>query len=101
VLAPTSVGFGGVALFHFLVGYVWGTALMAAPLTSRLALFATFLGGAFLTLAMFVGTAEWVFAWAGPLAALAVADTTGRRNIEYSVVTFLLGLALTGLAFAF
>lgn len=74
--------------------------MMAAPLTARLALFGTFLGGAFLATAVLVGTVEWVFAWAGPLAALALADTTSPRNITYSIVAFVAGLALGVLALA-
>ena len=98
-MAPSSVGFGGVALLHFLVGYVWGTAMMAAPLTARLALFGIFLGGAFTRVALGAGTVEWYFAWAGPLAALALADVTTPRNIAYSVVAFVAGFALLSLAF--
>lgn len=98
-LAPTSVGFGGVALFHFVVGYVWGNAVMAAPLTMRLALFGTFLAGAFTGLAFGVGTIELYFAWAGPVAAIALSDTTSSRNIVYTVVAFVAGFALLSLVF--
>jgi hypothetical protein len=98
-LAPSSVGYGGVALFHFLAGYVWGTAMMAAPLTARLALFATFLAGAFTRVAVGAGTVEWLFAWAGPLAAMAVSDTTAPRNLLYSVGWFVAGLLVASLAF--
>lgn len=97
-LAPSSVGFGAVAIFHFIVGYVWGTGMMAAPLTARLALFGTFLGGAFACVSLLVGTVEWLFAWAGPLAALGLADTTSPRNITYSMTAFVAGAVLAALA---
>jgi hypothetical protein len=99
VLAPTSVGYGGMALFHFLVGYVWGTAAMAAPLTSRLALFGTFLSGAFARAAFGSGTVELYFAWAGLVAAIALSDTTRPRNIAYSVAAFVAGVAVASVAF--
>jgi hypothetical protein len=98
-MAPSSIAFGGVALLHFLVGYVWGTAAMAAPLTARLALFGIFLAGAFTRVALGVGTVEWYFAWAGLLAAIALADTTTPRNVAYSVAAFVAGFALLSLAF--
>ncbi len=96
-MAPTSVAFGGVALFHFLAGYVWGTAVMAAPLTARLALFGTFLGGGFTRVALGAGTSEWFFAWAGLLAAIALSDTSSPRNVAYSVGAYVAGFALLSL----
>ena len=93
------MGFGGVALFHFVVGYAWGNAVMAAPLTMRLALFGTFLAGAFTGVAFGVGTIEFYFAWAGPVAAIALSDTTTSRNILYSVGAFIAGFALLSLLF--
>jgi len=74
--------------------------MMAAPLTARLALFGTFLGGAFTATALLVGTMEWLFAWAGPLAAVGLADATSRRNVAYSVIAFVSGAVLGSLALA-
>jgi hypothetical protein len=98
-MAPSAVAFSGVALFHFLAGYAWGNAVMAAPLTARLALFGIFLAGAFTRLALGVGTVEYLFAWAGPVAAVALADSTSSRNIAYAALAFLGGFALMSLAF--
>jgi hypothetical protein len=39
-----------------------------------------------------MGTAELYFAWAGPLAAFALADRTTFRAIAYSVAAFALGI---------
>ena len=100
-MAPSSVAHGGIALFHFLAGYVWGTAVMAAPLTARLALFGTFLGGGFTRVALGAGTPEWLFAWAGLLAAIALSDTTSMRNIAYTVGWFVAGFLLLSVFFLF
>ena len=98
-LAPSSVGYGGVAILHFVIGYVWGSAAVASPMTARLALFGTFLAGAFTLVALAGGTIESYFAWAGPLAAIALSDTTSTRNVLYSIGWFLAGFALLAIAF--
>jgi len=98
-MAPSAIAFSGVALFHFFAGYVWGNAVMAAPLTARLALFGIFLAGAFTRLALGVDTVEYFFAWAGPVAAVALADSTSSRNIASAAIAFVAGFALMSLAF--
>ena len=45
-------------------------------------------------LALHSGTVEWVFAPAGPIATVALSDTTNRRNIVSSVVAFAVGFVL-------
>ena len=64
---------------------------MAPLMTAPLALFGTLAAGAFTRLALGMGTSESYFAWAGPLAALALADTTTPRNIASSLAAFALG----------
>ena len=96
-MAPQAVGFSGAAIFHFIVGYVWGTAAMARPMTIRLALLGIFLSGAFTRVALGIGTVEFYFSWAGPLAAAAMADVTSTRNIAYSAAAFVGGFALLSL----
>jgi hypothetical protein len=98
-VAPSSVPFVGVALLHFFAGYAWGRAVMAQPMTIRLALVGTFFAGAFTRLALGVGTGELYFAWAGPLAAAALSDTTNTRNLLYSGAAFVIGYLLMSLAF--
>jgi hypothetical protein len=97
-LASSSVPFIVVAVLHFIAGYVWGLAVMAQPMTIRLALVGTFFGGVFSALALGVGTGEFYFAWAGPLAAAALSDTTNSRNLVYSGVAFVIGYVLISLA---
>lgn len=88
-----------VALAHFAIGYAWGRAIMAAPLTMPLALAGIAAAGVFFRLALAMGTNEVAFAWAGPLAAVALADTTSRRNLAYSAAAFVVGyVALIWLA---
>lgn len=96
-VAPSSVPFVGVAVLHFVIGYVWGKAVMAQPMTIPVALLGTFLAGVFTRMAFGLGTAEAYFFWAGPLAAVALSDSTASRNIVYSLAAFVLGLALLSL----
>lgn len=98
-VASTSVPFVAVAVLHFIIGYAWGKAVMAQPMTIRVALLGTFLAGVFTRLALGVGTGEAYFAWAGPLAAVALSDSTTPRNIAYSIAAFVLGVALLSLFF--
>jgi len=65
---------------------------MASPMTMPLALAGTFAAGAFTRLAVGMGTAEIYFAWVGPLAALALSDTTSLRNLGYSAAAFGFGI---------
>ena len=90
-VAPSSVPFVGVALLHFVIGYVWGKAVMAEPMTIRVALLGIFLAGVFTRMAFGVGTNETYFFWAGPLAAAALSDSTSLRNVLYSGAAFVIG----------
>ena len=99
-VAPSSVPFVGVALLHFVIGYMWGKAVMAQPMTIRLGIFGIFLAGVFTRMALGVGTGEQYFAWAGPLAAAALSDSTSLRNVLYSGAAFVIGFLLIGLAYA-
>ena len=90
-VAPYSVPFVGVALLHFLIGYIWGKGVMAAPLTIRIALLGTFAAGVFTGLALAVHTGELYFVWAGPLAAAVLSDMTAPRNFAYSGIAFVVG----------
>ena len=88
-----------VAVVHFIVGYVWGRAVMAETMTPPLALTGTFLAGAFTRLALGVGTNELWFSWAGPVAAGSLSDATSPRYVLYSAAAFVAGyLALFWLA---
>src|SRR4051794_30950517 len=91
---PPAPPFGGGALLHFVIGYVWGKGVMAAPMTIRLGLLGIFLGGVYTRLALGVNTSETYFAWAGPLAAAALSDTTSARNLLYSGAAFAVGYLL-------
>jgi hypothetical protein len=98
-VASMSPAFVADAVAHFVAGYVWGRAVMTPSLSVLLAMFGTLLAGAYTRLALGMGTSEMYFAWAGPLAAIALSDTTSSRNIASSVVAFALGyLALIWLA---
>ena len=91
--------FVAVAVAHFIIGYVWGRGVMASTMTVPLALVGTLMAGAFTRLALGMGTSEIYFAWAGPLAAAALSDTTTLRNLAYSGAAFVLGyVALLWLA---
>ena len=90
-VAPSSVPFVGVALLHFLIGYVWGRGVMAQPMTIRTALAGTFAAGLFTALALVVRTGEIYVIWAGPLAAAVLSDTTRPRNFAYSALAFVIG----------
>jgi hypothetical protein len=98
-VAPTSVPFVGVAVLHFIIGYVWGKGVMAQPMTIRVGLLGIFLAGAFTRMAVGVGTSETYFVWAGPLAAAALSDSTSPRNVLYSGAAFVSGLLLMSLAY--
>ena len=90
-VAPYSVPFVGVALLHFLIGYLWGRGVMAQPMTIRTALLGTFAAGVFTGLALALRNGEVYFVWAGPLAAGVLSDTTTPRNLAYSGLAFVIG----------
>ena len=78
---------------------MWGRGVMTPQLGVPLALTGTLMAGAFTRLALGMGTSEIYFAWAGPLAAAVLSDTTTFRNIAYSAAAFVLGyIALIWLA---
>jgi hypothetical protein len=96
--ASGSTAFTAAAVAHFVIGYAIGSAIMARPLGIPLALIATACAGGLTRLALAMGTGEIFFAWAGPLAAIALGDTSRPRNIAYSTAAFVLGyLALSWL----
>ena len=92
VSGRTSEAFVADAVAHFVIGYAWARAIMQPQYTMIFALIAIFLSGAYTRLAIGMGTAELYFAWAGPLAAFALADRTSLRTIAYSVAAFALGI---------
>ena len=92
-LGSTNAAFVADAVAHFVIGYVFGRAIMDRPVTMSFALIATFCAGAYTRLALGMGTAEIYFAWAGPLAAVALSDWTTPRNVAYSVGAFAIGYA--------
>ena len=93
-LAPSSAAYVGFAVAHFVAGYAFGSGIMARQMTPTLAMFGTFLAGALTILALHSATIEWLFAPAGPIGAIALSDTTNRRNVISSVSAFALGFVL-------
>ncbi|HYK98876.1 MAG TPA: hypothetical protein VEU77_10850 [Candidatus Acidoferrales bacterium] len=89
--APSSAAYVGFAVAHFAAGYAFASALMARQMTATLAMVGTSLAGALTILALHSGTTELLFAPFGPIAAVALSDTTNRRNVISSVVAFALG----------
>ena len=90
--APSSAAYVGFTVVHFAAGYAFGTAIMARPMTATLAMFGTALAGALTILALQSGTSEVLFAPFGPVAAVALSDTTNRRNVMSSAVAFAVGV---------
>jgi hypothetical protein len=90
--APSSAAFLGFVLVHFAAGYAFGSALMAKQMTPTLAMIGTFLAGALTIVALHSETSEFLFAPIGPIAAVALSDTTNRRNVLSSVAAFAAGL---------
>ena len=98
-LSPANAVFVVVAFAHFLFGYAWAHAIVARPLSMPLALFGIACAGAFTRVALAMGTVETYFVWAGPLAAIALVDTSRPRHIAYSALAFAAGfVALAWLA---
>ena len=89
--APSSAAYVGYAVVHFAAGYAFASAIMTRPMTATLAMIGTALAGALTILALNSNTAEFLFAPVGPIAAVALSDTTSRRNVVSSVVAFLIG----------
>ena len=89
--APSSAAYIGFTVAHFAAGYAFASALMARQMTATLAMVGTALAGALTILALHSGTTELLFAPVGPIAAVALSDTTSRRNVVSSVVAFALG----------
>jgi hypothetical protein len=93
-LAPSSAAYVGYAVVHFAAGYAFATALLSRQMTATMAMIGTALAGAITVLAINAGTIEWLFAPAGPIAAVALSDITNRRNVLSSLVAFALGFVL-------
>jgi hypothetical protein len=89
--ASSSAAFVADAVVHFVAGYAWANAVIARPITAPLAMFGIAMAGAFTRVALAMGTAEAGFAWIGPLAAIALSDSTSTRNVVSSVVAFAVG----------
>jgi hypothetical protein len=89
--APSSAAYVGFTVAHFAAGYAFASALMARQMTATLAMVGTALAGALTIVALHSGTTEFLFAPFGPIAAVALSDTTNRRNVVSSVVAFALG----------
>ena len=89
--APSSAAYTGFAVVHFAAGYAFASALMSRQMTAPLAMFGTALAGAFTVTALHAETIEWAFAPLGPIAAVALSDTTNRRNIASSIAAFAVG----------
>ena len=78
----------GFAVVHFAAGYAFGSAVMSKQMTPTLAMVGTFLAGAITIVALHSETSEFLFAPIGPIAAVALSDTTNRRNVVSSLVAF-------------
>ena len=91
VLGRTNEVYIFGAVLHFIIGYAWARAMMQPQYTMVFALIAIFLSGAYTRLATGLGTNELYFAWAGPLAALALADWKTARTMLYSLAAFAAG----------
>jgi hypothetical protein len=91
-LAGSSPAFVANAVLHFIIGYIWARAIMAPQLSAPLALAGTVAAGAYTRLAFGFGTTEFLFGVLGPIVAVALADSSSRRNILSSVAAFGLGL---------
>lgn len=90
-VASQSFTYAFVAIAHFVIGYALAGALMASPLTPIRALLAIFAAGAFTHVALAFGFPELLVAPLGPIAGLAAADWTTRRNLAYSAGAFVAG----------
>jgi hypothetical protein len=93
VLAASSSVYVAEAVAHFITGYLFGRAIMTNPMTVTTAMLGTLAAGAY-TRAALAAPVEAIFAPLGPIAAIALADTSSPRNIALSVVAFALGFLL-------
>jgi hypothetical protein len=91
-LGGSSPAFVANAVLHFIIGYIWGRAIMTPQLSAPLALAGTIAAGVYTRLAFGFGTTEFLFTPLGPIVAVALADLTSRRNILSSVAAFALGV---------
>ena len=91
-VAGNSAAFVANAVLHFIIGYIWARAIMTPQLSAPLAIAGTVAAGVYTRLAFGFGTSEFLFTPLGPIVAIALADTSNRRNIASSVVAFVVGL---------
>ena len=89
--APSSAAYVGFAVLHFAAGYAFASGVMTKQMTATLAMIGTALAGALTIVALNSQTSELLFAPFGPIAAVALSDTSNRRNIASSVAAFALG----------
>ena len=87
-LAGSSTAFVANAVLHFIIGYIWGRAIMTPQLSVPLALAGTVAAGAYTRLALGFNTGEFLFTPLGPIAAVALGDASSARNVAYSIVAF-------------
>ena len=79
-------------MLHFIIGYIWARAIMAAQLSAPLAIAGTVAAGVYTRLAAGFGTTEFLFTPLGPIVAVALADASTARNITSSALAFVAGL---------
>ena len=91
-LAGSSPAFVANAVLHFIIGYIWARAIMAAQLSAPLAIAGTVAAGVYTRLAAGFGTTEFLFTPLGPIVAVALADASTARNITSSALAFVAGL---------
>ena len=91
-VAGNSAAFVANAVLHFIIGYIWARAIMTQQLSAPLAIAGTVAAGVYTRLAFGFGTSEFLFTPLGPIVAIALADTSNRRNIASSVVAFVVGV---------
>jgi len=91
-LAGSSPAFVANAVLHFIIGYIWARAIMAAQLSAPLAIAGTVAAGVYTRLAAGFGTTEFLFTPLGPIVAVALADASTPRNIASSALAFVAGL---------
>ena len=92
-LAGSAPAYVADAVAHFIIGYLYGRAIMAAPMTATTAMLGTIAAGAYTRVAL-AAPVEAIFAPLGPIAAIALSDTSSIRNILSTVAAFALGFVL-------
>ena len=93
-LAPSSPAYVGFAVAHFAAGYAFASGMMSRRMTPTLAMVGTAFAGAITILALHSETSELLFTPIGPIAAIALSDTSNRRNVLSSVLAFAIGALL-------